>query len=153
MILLRDSLQGQNEDQPAVSTLGSLPSLPVMVGEMVASVGADFVRRVTLIQSTVEYPVAEDGDEQARLLILGGAYESALQRLQVLAARDPNSEDLYNLGLCFEALGDYGLALLNYRAAHQIDGTNLMYAKGIGRIENLQRQFPQLRSQIQSRKL
>jgi len=153
MILLRDSLEGQNEDQPAVSTLGSLPSLPVMVGEMVASVGADFVRRVTLIQSTVEYPIAEEGDEQAWLLILGGAYESALQRLHGLTASDPNPEDLYNLGLCFEALGDYGLALLNYRAAHQIDGTNLMYALGIGRIENLQRQFPQLRSQIQSRKL
>jgi tetratricopeptide (TPR) repeat protein len=120
---------------------------------MVASVGADFVRRVSVSQSTVEYPVAEDGDEQARLLILGGAYESALQRLQGQTANDPNSEDLYNLGLCFEALGDYGLALLNYRAAHQIDETNLMYAQGIGRIENLQRQFPQLRSQIQSRKL
>ena len=150
---LRDSLEGQNEDQPAVSTLEGLPSLPVMVAEMVASVGADFVRRVSLIQSTVEYPVADDGDEQARLLILGGAYESALQRLQGLTARDPNSEDLYNLGLCFEALGDYGLALLNYRAAHQMDDTNLVYALGIGRIENLQRQFPQLRSQIQSRKL
>ena len=150
---LRDSLEGQNEDQPAVSTLEGLPSLPVMVGEMVASVGADFVRRVSLIQSTVEYPVAEDGDEQARLLILGGAYESALQRLQGLTARDPNSENLYNLGLCFEALGDYGLALLNYHAAHQMDGKNLMYAQGIGRIENLQRQFHQLRSQIQSREL
>ena len=153
MILLRDSLEGQNEDQPAVSTSEGLPSLTVIVGEMVASVGADFVRRVSPIQSTVEYPVAEDGDEQARLLILGGAYESALQRLQGLTARDPNSEDLYNLGLCFEALGDYGLALLNYRAAHQMDDTNLVYALGIGRIENLQRQFPKLRSQIQSRKL
>ena len=150
---LRDSLEGQNEDQPAVSTLEGLPSLTAIVGEMVASVGADFVRRVSPIQSTVEYPVAEEGDEQARLLILGGAYESALQRLQGLTARDPNSEDLYNLGLCFEALGDYGLALLNYRAAHQMDDTNLVYAQGIGRIENLQRQFPQLRSQIQSRKL
>ena len=150
---LRDSLEGQNEDQPAVSTSEALPSLTVIVGEMVASVGADFVRRVSPIQSTVEYPVAEKGDEQARLLILGGAYESALQRLQGLTARDLNSEDFYNLGLCFEALGDYGLALLNYRAAHQMDGTNLVYAQGIGRIENLQRQFPKLRSQIQSRKL
>ena len=150
---LRDSLEGQNEDQPAASTTEGLPSLTAIVGEMVASVGADFVRRVSPIQSTVEYPVAEEGDEQARLLILGGAYESALQRLQGLTARDPNSEDLYNLGLCFEALGDYGLALLNYRAAHQMDGTNLVYAQGIGRIENLQRQFPKLRSQIQSRKL
>ncbi len=149
--LLRDSREGQNEDQPAVRNLEGLPSLPVIVGEMVASVGADFVRRVSPIQSTVEYSVAEDGDEQARLLILGGAYESALQRLQGRTARDPNSEDLYNLGLCFEALGNYGLALLNYRAAHQMNGTNLMYAQGIGRIENLQRQFPQLRSQ--SRKL
>ena len=150
---LRDSLEGQNEDQPAASTTEGLPSLTVIVGEMVASVGADFVRRVSPIQSTFEYPVAEKGDEQARLLIIGGAYESALQRLQGLTARDPNSEDLYNLGFCFEALGDYGLALLNYRAAHQMDGTNLVYAQGIGRIENLQRQFPKLRSQIQSRKL
>ena len=153
MSSLQDFLEDQGDDQSVTTTSGVLPPLSVMVGEMVASVGADFVRRVSVSQSTVEYPVAEDGDEQARLLILGGAYESALQRLQGQTANDPNSEDLYNLGLCFEALGDYGLALLNYRAAHQIDETNLMYAQGIGRIENLQRQFPQLRSQIQSRKL
>ena len=153
MSSLHDFLEDQGDDQSVTTTSEVLPPLSVMVGEMVASVGADFVRRVSVSQSTVEYPVAEDGDEQARLLILGGAYESALQRLQGQTANDPNSEDLYNLGLCFEALGDYGLALLNYRAAHQIDQTNLIYAKGIGRIENLQRQFPQLRSQIQSRKL
>ena len=153
MSSLQDFLEDQGDDQSVTRTSEVLPPLSVMVGEMVASVGADFVRRVSVSQSTVEYPVAEDGDEQARLLILGGAYESALQRLQGQTANDPNSEDLYNLGLCFEALGDYGLALLNYRAAHQIDETNLMYAQGIGRIENLQRQFPQLRSQIQSRKL
>ena len=153
MSSLQDFLEDQGDDQSVTRTSEVLPPLSVMVGEMVASVGADFVRRVSVSQSTVEYPVAEDGDEQARLLILGGAYESALQRLQGQTANDPNSEDLYNLGLCFEALGDYGLALLNYRAAHQIDQTNLIYAKGIGRIENLQRQFPQLRSQIQSRKL
>ncbi len=153
MSSLQDFLEDQGDDQSVTTTSEVLPPLSVMVGEMVASVGADFVRRVSVSQSTVEYPVAEDGDEQARLLILGGAYESALQRLQGQTANDPNSEDLYNLGLCFEALGDYGLALLNYRAAHQIDETNLMYAQGIGRIENLQRQFPQLRSQIQSRKL
>ena len=153
MSSLQDFLEDQGDDQSVTRTSEVLPPLYLMVGEMVASVGADFVRRVSVSQSTVEYPVAEDGDEQARLLILGGAYESALQRLQGQTANDPNSEDLYNLGLCFEALGDYGLALLNYRAAHQIDETNLMYAQGIGRIENLQRQFPQLRSQIQSRKL
>lgn len=153
MSSLQDFLEDQGDDQSVTRTSEVLPPLSVMVGEMVASVGADFVRRVSVSQSTVEYPVAEDGDEQARLLIIGGAYESALQRLQGQTANDPNSEDLYNLGLCFEALGDYGLALLNYRAAHQIDETNLMYAQGIGRIENLQRQFPQLRSQIQSRKL
>ena len=153
MSSLQDFLEDQGDDKSVTTTSEVLPPLSVMVGEMVASVGADFVRRVSVSQSTVEYPVAEDGDEQARLLILGGAYESALQRLQGQTANDPNSEDLYNLGLCFEALGDYGLALLNYRAAHQIDETNPIYAQGIGRIENLQRQFPQLRSQIQSRKL
>ena len=153
MSLLQEFVEDQGDDQSVTSTSEVLPPLSVMVGEMVASVGADFVRRVSVSQSTVEYPVAEDGDEQARLLILGGAYESALQRLQGQTANDPNSDDLYNLGLCFEALGDYGLALLNFRAAYQIDDTNLMYAQGIGRIENLQRQFPKLRSQIQSRKL
>ena len=143
----------QNPDQSGTNTSVVLLSLPTMIGEMVTSVGADFVRRVSVSLSTVEYPVAEDGDELARLLILGYAYESALQRLQRKTTDDPNPEDLYNLGLCFEVLGDYGLALLNYRAAHQRDDTNLIYAQGIGRIENLYRQVPQLRSQIQSRKL
>ena len=36
---LRDSLEGQNEDQPAVSTSEGLQSLTVIVGEMAASVG------------------------------------------------------------------------------------------------------------------
>ena len=150
---LQNFLENQNPDQSGTNTSVVLLSLPTMIGEMVTSVGADFVRRVSVSLSTVEYPVAEDGDELARLLILGYAYESALQRLQRKTADDPNPEDLYNLGLCFEVLGDYGLALLNYRAAHQRDDTNLIYAQGIGRIENLYRQVPQLRSQIQSRKL
>jgi hypothetical protein len=151
---LQGLLASQQEDdssQEVENTDEVLPPFTAMIAEMASSTSADFVKRVSITEMNVSHPIAAGGDERARLLIQNGAYETALERLQQRTANNPNPADLYNLGLCFEALGDYGLALTNYREAHQRDQTNLTYAQGIGRIETLQRQSPQLRTQLQSR--
>ena len=122
-----------------------------IIAELSRSVAASFVQKVAYTDKIMFYPVANGNLETARILIEEGAYELAIERLQQATASDPNPGDLYNLGLCFEAVGDYGLALNSYREAWNADPENLLYAQGIGRIERLQRESPQLRRQLESR--
>lgn len=125
-----------------------LPPLDQMVADLALSASASFVKRVAVTEKTVQYPIGSGGDETAKVLIESGAYGMAIEVLQNVTAKEPNPDDLYNLGLCFEASGDYGLALNFYRDAFKQDNANLVYAMGIGRIERLQREFPSLRRQL-----
>ena len=83
-------------------------------------------------------------------MIEAGAYDLAIEQLQQATAENPDPSDLYNLGLCFEAVGDYGLAHTTYREAWQADPENLIFAQGLGRIERLQREHPQVQRQLES---
>ena len=122
-----------------------------MIAEMASSVAAAFVKKVAVTEKRVFYPIAQGGLASARILIEEGAYELALEQLQQATAEDPDPSDLYNLGLCFEAMGDYGLALNSYREAWSVEPENLIFAQGIGRIERIRREVPQLRRQLRKK--
>ena len=122
-----------------------------MIAEMASSVAAAFVKKVAVTEKKVFYPIAQGGLASARILIEEGAYELALEQLQQATAEDPDPSDLYNMGLCFEAMGDYGLALNSYREAWSVDPENLIFAQGIGRVERIRREVPQLRRQLRKR--
>ena len=96
-------------------------------------------------------PIANSDHPNTKILIEAGAYYLAIEQLQQTTAEDPDPNALYNLGLCFEAFGDYGLALTTYRAAWEADSENLLFAQGLGRIERLRRENPQLKRQLESR--
>lgn len=129
-----------------------MPSFDQMIADMAVSIAANFVKRVAATEKVVGYSIAGGGDENARILIEAGAYNMAIEQLQRVTATDPNPDDLYNLGLCFEAKGDFGLALTFYREAFNADREAALYAQGIGRIEKIQRERPRLRKQIQEKK-
>ena len=128
-----------------------LPSFDQMIADMALSIASGFVRRVAVTEKVVSYPIAEGSLTNAKILIEAGAYDLAIDKLQQVTAENPDPNDLYNLGLCFEAIGDYGLAQTNYREAWQSDPENLLFAQGLGRIERLRREHPQLQRQIGSR--
>jgi len=128
-----------------------LPSFEQMIADMALSIASGFVRRVAVTEKVVSYPIAEGSLPNSKILIEAGAYDLAIDKLQQVTAENPDPNDLYNLGLCFEAIGDYGLAQTNYREAWQSDPENLLFAKGLGRIERLRREHPQLQRQIGSR--
>ena len=96
-------------------------------------------------------PIANSDHPNTKILIEAGAYDLAIKQLQQATAEDPDPNDLYNLGLCFEAIGDYGLAHTTYREAWEADSENLLYAQGLGRIERLRHENPQLKRQLESR--
>ncbi len=128
-----------------------LPSFDQIIADLALSIASNFVRRVAVTEKTVIYPIANEGLPNSILLIEAGAYDLAIQQLQLATAENPDPNDLYNLGLCFEAIGDYGLANTSYREAWEAEPENLLFAQGMGRIERLKREYPQLQRQLESR--
>ncbi len=128
-----------------------LPSFEQIIADLALSIASGFVRRVAVTDKTVSYPIADGKFPNSKILIEAGAYDLAIEQLQQATAENPDPNDLYNLGLCFEAVGDYGLAQTSYREAWNAEPENLLFAQGMGRIERLQRENPQLLRQLESR--
>lgn len=130
-----------------------LPSFDQLVADLSESIAAQFVRRVSITQKTVRYEIAGGGNDTAQMLIEVGAYEKAIEVLNETLnnADEQNPDDIYNLGLCYEATGDYGLAEVTYNDAIERDPENLTYIKGIGRIQRLKRENLRLRQQLNNR--
>ena len=133
------------------SSVDVLPAFEQIIADMALSIASGFVRRVAVTEKVVSYPVAEGSFANAKILIEAGAYDLAIAQLQQATAENPDPNDLYNLGLCFEAIGDFGLAQNTYREAWQAEPENLLFAQGLGRIERLRREHPQLQRQLESR--
>ena len=133
------------------SSADVLPSFEQIIADMALSIASGFVRRVAVTEKVVSYPIASGSLPNAKILIEAGAYDVAIDQLQKATAENPDPNDLYNLGLCFEAIGDYGLAHTTYREAWKTDPENLLFAQGLGRIERLRRENPQLQRQLESR--
>ena len=125
-----------------------LPSFEQTIAELSGSIATNFVRNVSVTETRIPLSIATGGDARAAMLVQAGAYQMAIDRLQKLTATKPNPEDQYNLGLSFEATGEYGLARLSYREALVQGGENPLYARGLGRIEKLMREKPGLRHQL-----
>ncbi len=119
-----------------------LPNFDQLVADLAESIAAQFVRRISITQKTVSYPIASGGNKTAKMLIEAGAYEKAISVLTdtLDKAEEKIPDDMYNLGLCFEATGDYGLAVVSYEDAIKADPKKLLYAQGIGRISRLKRE-------------
>ena len=121
-----------------------LSSFDQIIADLALSIASNFVRRVSVTEKTVSLPIAKSDNPDTKILIEAGAYDLAIEQLQQATAEDPDPNDLYNLGLCFEAIGYYGLAHTTYREAWVADSENLLFALGLGRIECLRREYPQL---------
>ena len=128
-----------------------LPSFEQIIADLAMSIASNFVRRVSVTEKTVSLPIASSDHPNTKILIEAGAYDLAIELLQQATAEDPDPNDIYNLGLCFEAIGDYGLAQATYREAWEADSENLLFTNGLGRIERLRRENPQLKRQLESR--
>ena len=131
-----------------------LPNFEQITADMAESIAAQFVRRVAITQKTVSYTIASGGDDTARLLIEAGAYEKAIEQLNDIIdrAEEKNPDDIYNLGLCYESTGDFGIAMVTYQDAIKLDAENLIYAQGIGRIEKISRENLRLKTQLSEKK-
>mgnify|MGYP001207405396 CR=1 FL=1 len=128
-----------------------LPAFNQIIADLAISIANGFVQKVSVTEKKEILTIANGDFENSKILIEAGAYNLAIEQLQKTTAENPNPNDLYNLGLCFEAIGDYGLAITTYREAWEREPDNLLFAKGLGRIEKLLREKPKLQKQLESR--
>jgi tetratricopeptide (TPR) repeat protein len=131
-----------------------LPNFEQLVADLAESIASQFVRRVSLSQTTARYTIAPGGDSATIQLIEAGAYEKAIAVLTETLNRpgEKNPDDLYNLGLCFEVTGDFGLAAVTYADALRLKPDKLLYAQGIGRIDRLKREDRRLQQQLATKR-
>jgi len=142
----------KHEEHNSIETSDEvLPSFEQIIADLALSIASNFVRRVSVTEKTVSLPIANSDHPNTKILIEAGAYDLAIEQLQQFTAENPDPNDLYNLGLCFEAIGDYGLAHTTYREAWEADSENLLFTKGLGRIERLRRENPHLKRQLEDR--
>jgi tetratricopeptide (TPR) repeat protein len=130
-----------------------LPSFNQLVANLSESIAAQFSRKISLTLKKVNYSIASSGNKTAVMLIEAGAYEKAIQVLTeaLNRAEEKKADDYYNLGLCFEAVGDYGLAAVSYTDAINLKPESLLYAQGIGRIDRMKRENRKLKQQLDSK--
>ena len=74
------------------------------------------------------------GDDVAVTLINGNAYEDAIARIQGLP--QPTAEDKYNLGLAYEASGQFALAAQSYEIALEQSPGEQLYKDALKRLKN-----------------
>ena len=146
----RELLSARNAKERAKleSSDAVFPSFAQLASDLASSIAAEFVGRVAVTEKWVEREVATGGDFQAKLLIEAGAYEMAIDRLGRVTSGKKRAADFYNLGLAFEAIGEYGLARTSYNDAWEIDKSSLSFAQGLGRIEKVLRENPRVRRQL-----
>ena len=78
-----------------------MPAFDQIIADLALSIASGFVQRVSVSEKMAKYPIASGRFENSKILIEAGAYDLAIEQLQKTTAKNPDPNDLYNLGLCF----------------------------------------------------
>ena len=148
-ITVTSSQENQGDEIEIEESDNALPSFEQVISEMAESVSAQFMKDIAVSTKSINVSMVKS-DSQILDLMKARAYEKAIEKLNALTQRSPN--DQYNLGLCYEALGEYGLASVAYNEALELEPTNLTFAQGVGRIERVKRDYRQVRNQLNTKK-
>ena len=122
-----------------------IPNFENTVSMMAESVSAEFAQKIAVTEKTIDISIASGGDPLGEQLLKAGAYLNAIKRYTKVADNN-NPNDKYNLALCYEAIGDFGLANTLYNEVLDSDLNNLIYAEGVGRIERIKREYRQMKN-------
>lgn len=79
-----------------------------------------------------------DGDDQAVEFLKQAQVEKAKKRIETIISNpdQKTAENIYNLAICYEALGEYQIARELYEDALRLDEGNSTYIEAVGALEN-----------------
>ncbi|MHC4662990.1 MAG: tetratricopeptide repeat protein [Planctomycetota bacterium] len=97
----------------------------------------EFRRRIAPWVKVETYELLGGGGlDQGRQWAQSGLYDMAIDFFKNGATQNPDDPEwIYNLGLCYEAMGDYEIALESYKNALMMEGQNQAFINAVGRIK------------------
>lgn len=108
-----------------------------MIQESGVAISSEILKNVSKYSALTTRIIDENSNEEIVDLMKATRFEKAIQRLEKTISKsdDKNPADLYNLGICYEATENGGLALQMYRDAFSIDKDNELYIQALGDLE------------------
>lgn len=115
---------------------GELKTVEAMVNEVGVVITSQVLKNVSKYSVLTRREIDKGSDGEIVDLMENADLEKARRKLEsIVSSDDKKPADIYNLGICYEALGDAGVALQMYRDAHQLDEDEELYMIAIGDIE------------------
>lgn len=114
-----------------------MTSMEEMVQELGVAITSEILKNVSKYSALTTRIIDDGSDEAITDLMKATDFEAAVQLLEstIAKAEDKQPADLYNLGICYEAMEIGGLALQMYKDAYALDNENELYIKAIGDLE------------------
>ncbi|MDT8447225.1 MAG: hypothetical protein RRB13_10085 [bacterium] len=112
--------------------------VPLLLSDLRARLSREAAQALTQQISQHQVPFALDlsgGDGVAINLIKGGAFNEAINRLEALPA-PLDAGDQYNLGVAYEAMGEYAQARRKYGAGLDADPGSSLFKQALQRVQN-----------------
>ena len=108
-----------------------------MINELGVVITSRILKNVSKYSVLTKRKIDKRSENEILELMEKADLESASKRLEssLSKSEDRKPADLYNLGICYEAMGDPGIALQMYREAHKQDEEEELYMTAIGEIE------------------
>ena len=108
-----------------------------IVQESGVAISSEILKNVSKYSALTTRIIDESSDDEIVDLMKATKFEKAIQILETTISKsdEKNPADLYNLGICYEATENGGLALQMYQDAFAIDDDNELYIKAIGDLE------------------
>ncbi len=108
-----------------------------MVNELAVVITSRILKNVSKYSVLTKRKIDKGSDDEVLELMENADLEAASKQLEAMLSKSErkNPADLYNLGICYEAMGDPGIALQMYRDAHKLDEKEELYMIAIGEIE------------------
>ena len=120
-----------------------------IMGRLVDESLKAFIQTISPYKKMARIQIAESGDRSAIELIKKGEWKKARVLLNGKSSRNPADE--YNYGLTFESgaesADDYREAKELYLSAFRKDPGNVLYARGIGRMERRLKEYAKIQAQ------
>ena len=112
-------------------------SIDAMMNELGVVIAGRILKEVSTYSVVTTREIDKGSDDTVIELMEQGELDEAAIKLEaaLTGSEEKNPADLYNLGICYEAFGDPGLALQMYRDAYRRDRSNELYMRAIGGVQ------------------
>ncbi|MCP4294220.1 MAG: hypothetical protein GY786_01285 [Proteobacteria bacterium] len=116
-----------------------VPEMPLstMANELAVAMTSAILKNISRYSVIVKRKIDDDSDSSVLKLLKKADLEGAKLKLENMLSdkKKKKSSDLYNLGICYEALGLPGIALQYYQEAHSLNKEKELYITAVGDLE------------------